>query len=285
MSNLQAIFLYQEHKFLKNPDLINNIAKGDVGLQKMCKDAVVAAKGACGGPNLSLALVNIEMHQRHQRKRVEEALHRGIAIDSGYITAVRAGTSIEDAVAHLALTAGCIKKMASITGFELDKFIAIIVPFDYSCGGTIDKLADALGCYESVTPIYTAVTNANSNLVAVAPTAYTNAMLAKLWIENGGAPEEAEMMAAIAMAESSGRPDIINRVNANGTWDIGLWQINTVHQGAFGLPTCDKPPVEGPLTEHLRDPANNARAAVKIRAAQGFKAWVSYKTGAYMKYM
>lgn len=55
----------------------------------------------------------------------------------------------------------------------------------------------------------------------------------------------ASLLKAIALQESSGRPNAINR-NPNGTYDIGLMQINSTW-----LPTLKR---HGIVAEHLWDP-------------------------------
>ena len=80
--------------------------------------------------------------------------------------------------------------------------------------------------------------------------------------------DQIPMAVAVALAESSGRPNATNR-NRNGSTDYGLWQINSVH-GAL-----------------LRDgswsnPTDNARMAYKVwkQAGSSWRPWVTYKTGA-----
>ena len=96
---------------------------------------------------------------------------------------------------------------------------------------------------------------------------YSYGQLEGLWTNAGGSPALAPIMAAIALAESGGRSDAINR-DSNGTTDTGLWQINSVHN-----------------LKNLNDPAANAAAAVKIERTQGLKAWTTYSTGAYKKFL
>lgn len=92
---------------------------------------------------------------------------------------------------------------------------------------------------------------------------YTIALLAGL--------PDAKKMAAIAMAESSGRTDVVNSIGC-----VGLWQINQpVHVKANPQWT----------QEWLKNPVNNAMAAKKILASQGLKAWEVYTNGMYLKYM
>jgi Lysozyme like domain len=95
--------------------------------------------------------------------------------------------------------------------------------------------------------------------------------LAQLWIKNGGPPNVANTMAAIAMAESGG---IVGKTNqdSNGTVDRGIWQINSVHSQFNG-------------TRLLTDPNYNARAAVAVYKSSGFGAWSTYKSGAYKQFL
>jgi len=72
----------------------------------------------------------------------------------------------------------------------------------------------------------------------------------------------ADKWAAIAMAESSGRTDVVNSIGC-----VGLWQINQpVH--VKNHPTW--------TVKYLQDPANNARAAKTIAGSQGLSAWEAY---------
>lgn len=78
----------------------------------------------------------------------------------------------------------------------------------------------------------------------------------------GGLPGDPEVWAAIAMAESSGRTDVVNSIGC-----VGLWQINQpAHVKAH--PTW--------TVAWLQNPVNNARAAAVTYRAQGFGAWEAY---------
>lgn len=78
----------------------------------------------------------------------------------------------------------------------------------------------------------------------------------------GGLPGDPEVWAAIAMAESSGRTDIVNSIGC-----VGLWQINQpAHVGSH--PTW--------TVSWLSNPLNNAKAAAVVYRAQGFGAWEAY---------
>lgn len=92
---------------------------------------------------------------------------------------------------------------------------------------------------------------------------YTIALLA-------GLPQP-KVMAAVAMAESSGRTDVVNSIGC-----VGLWQINQ--------PVWVKQYPKWTV-KWLQNPLNNASAAKVIYAAQGFKAWEAYTNGAYSQYL
>src|SRR5690606_24051681 len=83
--------------------------------------------------------------------------------------------------------------------------------------------------------------------------------------------KDPKLMAAIAMAESSGRTDVVNSIGC-----VGLWQINQpVHVKANPKWT----------QAWLKNPFNNAFAAKQIRASQGLNAWEVYTNGMYLRYM
>lgn len=64
----------------------------------------------------------------------------------------------------------------------------------------------------------------------------------------------------IALAESGGDPSVVNR-NTDGSIDVGLWQINSIHRKAN--PTWTE--------AWLKNPANNARAAYALAKDAGGK--------------
>lgn len=98
---------------------------------------------------------------------------------------------------------------------------------------------------------------------------FDRAALEALWKRAGGDPGMARLMAAIALAESSGNPDITNSIGARG-----LWQVIPSTARAFGF-------------DHrlLTDPLLNAKAAVAIHKGQGLGAWEAYTRGMHAKYM
>lgn len=86
---------------------------------------------------------------------------------------------------------------------------------------------------------------------------------------------------AIAIARAEGLkydedgeliPDAVN-VNTNGTIDIGIFQINTVH---FSKPQC--------RLRDMVDPYKNVDCAYSIYEAQSWTPWVAFTNGSYIKH-
>jgi hypothetical protein len=97
---------------------------------------------------------------------------------------------------------------------------------------------------------------------------YSFDQLKSLWTQYGGNSAYANIAAAVALAESGGRSTASNN-NTDGSQDRGLWQINTVHGG---LSTFDV--------------AANTKAAIQIsNNGTNWNPWVTFKTGAYKKYL
>lgn len=103
--------------------------------------------------------------------------------------------------------------------------------------------------------------------------AYSLAQMQSL-LRQAGWPENLIVtMAAIGMAESSGRECVVGRL-ANNEVSVGLWQINI------------SPSLRRPWTrEQLCDPLFNAKAALQIYGQQGLKAWGAYTDGNYKKFL
>ncbi len=93
--------------------------------------------------------------------------------------------------------------------------------------------------------------------------------------------DEAITATAISIAEDGGGdPAAMSPKNNNGTFDLGLWQINSSHWASCGGPAA------------LADPANNAACAHMVYANQGWCAWSTYNarcgaghTGSYAAYL
>lgn len=102
---------------------------------------------------------------------------------------------------------------------------------------------------------------------------YSYRQLRQLYIQNGGSPRLASVMAAIARAESRGRT-AARHVNRNGSVDQGLWQINSSNSHLYS-------------GQNIYDPNVNASVAVALaeHSGSGLKNWTTYKTGTYRSFM
>lgn len=92
-------------------------------------------------------------------------------------------------------------------------------------------------------------------------TTYTYRQLEQLWVNAGGPPSVAPLMAAIALAESGGREKVVNSIGA-----CGPWQIHPYQNGCKDGPT-------------------NAKMAVEKYRTQGLTAWEAYTNGSYKKFL
>jgi len=100
-----------------------------------------------------------------------------------------------------------------------------------------------------------------------------------LWIANGGAPSRADIMAAIALAESGGNTEAHNTRAPDDS--VGLWQINY-----FGSLRQGRTSAYGTPEKLLKDPAAQARAAIDISSnGQNLQPWSTFTSGAYQKYL
>ncbi len=80
----------------------------------------------------------------------------------------------------------------------------------------------------------------------------------------------ADIMLAIAQAESGCDPTARNTANTDGSTDAGLLQINSIH----GIDAAT-----------LLNPTANVRAAYRIYQSQGLNAWSVYTSGKYKQFM
>jgi O-phosphoseryl-tRNA(Cys) synthetase len=80
---------------------------------------------------------------------------------------------------------------------------------------------------------------------------------------------DAKVAIAISKAENGTRA--CNRIhqNKNGSVDIGVFQVNSVHAAKGNLYDCTE----------------NIKVAHKIYKDSGFNAWVAYKNGNYLAYL
>lgn len=107
----------------------------------------------------------------------------------------------------------------------------------------------------------------------------TFAQIEQLWINGGGNPSMAPVMAAIAMAESGGNTQAQN--NSGQDNSIGLWQIN-YHGNLAASRTAEY----GTPSQLLANPLAQAQAAVSIsNNGQTLTPWATYNSGAYQQYL
>lgn len=106
---------------------------------------------------------------------------------------------------------------------------------------------------------------------------YTFSQLENIW-QNAASGTQyatsswAALMAAIALAESSGNASATNPTDNNGTQtSYGLWQIsNGTHNAPAG---------------NWSDPTANAQLAIQKLESQGLGAWGTYTSGAYSQFL
>lgn len=103
----------------------------------------------------------------------------------------------------------------------------------------------------------------------------------RLALNQGLAPEKAILMAAVGMAESTGRTDVVNNNPATGDNSFGLWQINMI--GSLGPSRMAKYGLRS--FDDLKDPETNARVMSDILGSSGINAWGAYKDKRYLQYM
>jgi hypothetical protein len=112
---------------------------------------------------------------------------------------------------------------------------------------------------------------------------FTYNSLERLAIEGGFTPEQARIMAAIALAESSGIARALNDVGDDNSF--GLWQINMIDVPNFKLGEERRAKLNLKTNDELYNPATNVRAAKMIFDEQGFDAWTVYQEGKYKDFL
>ena len=112
----------------------------------------------------------------------------------------------------------------------------------------------------------------------------TQAQMTKFAEQAGFSPENAKIMAAIAMGESGGRVKIDTvqsgtDPNMKNEFSVGATQINVQAHG-------DKLAKLGYTADDLRDPVKNFQVAKMVYDEMGsFSPWSVYKSGAYKQYL
>lgn len=111
---------------------------------------------------------------------------------------------------------------------------------------------------------------------------YNAADVAAILKRNGATDEEATVLGAIAMVESSGNPGAHNDNPRTGDDSYGLWQINML--GGMGPERRAKYGLKS--NEDLYDPDTNAQIAIAMhRAAGNYNDWSTYSDGSYKAYV
>lgn len=82
-------------------------------------------------------------------------------------------------------------------------------------------------------------------------------------------PENPKLMVAVAKAESGLNPLTVHK-NTNGSRDIGIMQINSVH---------------GEDDLEMMDVDKNLAVARKVYEKQGITAWAAFSNGSYKKFL
>lgn len=109
--------------------------------------------------------------------------------------------------------------------------------------------------------------------------ALTFSQIRELWIKNGGNPLSADIMAAIALAESGGRTDAHNPKPPDDSW--GLWQINYI--GNLGPSRTQRYGSPGYL---VANPDAQAKAAIDISGnGSNLRPWTTYTSGSYKRFL
>jgi hypothetical protein len=79
---------------------------------------------------------------------------------------------------------------------------------------------------------------------------------------------------AVANAEGLNHPADGFNINDNGTIDVGIFRINSVH---FNRPGCE--------LKNITDAYKNIDCAYSIFKEQGWTPWTSVKNGSYLKFL
>ena len=118
-----------------------------------------------------------------------------------------------------------------------------------------------------------ALIDRDGGVVGAVQLSYRSAMLLATEV---GTPcdDSAVVLTAIARQESTFRVKVVSAVNGNGTVDYGVWQINSRTGQEFGYTAAA-----------LKTAHTNAEAMMTIEAAQGLRAWASYTSGRYKKFL
>ena len=138
---------------------------------------------------------------------------------------------------------------------------------------TTSILTPGLSIYNNVTGARATSGASSSDTTPAAGATLSKAQLQQLWTANGGDPQASNVAAAVALAESSGRPAVTSP-NPDGGTNVGLWQLDTRGVGA------------GYSIAQLSDPGTNARVTI-LGSGNGTRwgAWQTYVEGTYRNFL
>lgn len=151
--------------------------------------------------------------------------------------------------------------------------VAIVMVLGIATGGSVSTAAQSVEDDTSapcVGPTTIPPTTVPPTGVGADPAAVVAARAAQA---RGFTGQDLIVAVAVAGAESGWVADIIGGPNDNGTYDYGLWQINTIHEELLA-------------GGDWKDPGYNAYMAYEIWSdAAGWTPWVTWQTGAYEAYL
>lgn len=179
-----------------------------------------------------------------------------------------------DGVALGSIAVGSLVLYAGITGKSIPAAMQAIIqgktpaqlPNQYPVSQVVQD-SQSSGLTATATPPPT------TGGTGVAGGIFSHSQLMTLWTLNGGSASTANIAAAIAQAESSGRSNVTS-ANPDGGINVGLWQLDTKGKGA------------GHSVAELQNPDNNAKVAI-MGSANGtnWSAWETFATGAYKQFL
>jgi hypothetical protein len=169
------------------------------------------------------------------------------------------------------------KILTDVVGWPLSAIHIGNVPaqwFDY-IGGLADRLVAEAQAAEVTSAIGAGIIAGAGVAVGITPTGTVSDSDIKALMKGAGFPEsEFNTGVGVAHAESGARPGVKSPPNFNGTFDYGLWQINSVHTDL--------------LSGHdWSDPTQNTAMAYAIwRDAGGsWTPWYTFRDGKHLPFL
>ena len=112
------------------------------------------------------------------------------------------------------------------------------------------------------------------------PLRYGWADLYNATLARGASTLRANILAAIALAESGGDIRVINNTPATGDLSVGAWQINY-----YGSLWAERTSLFGTPAQLIGSGLGGQAHAALVIAAGGFTPWSTYNSGAYRQYL